>query len=78
LNLRRLDEFKASGCNDCGDGQIIGHIRFGRDALVFRQCLLGRDVVLESFTKFVRMLRGHLDGILSWTRQLVSTAPWRE
>src|SRR5258708_7392794 len=27
---------------------------------------------LEPFKKFVRMLRGHLDGILSWTRQRVS------
>jgi len=27
---------------------------------------------LEPFKKFVRMLRGHLDGILSWTRHRVS------
>jgi len=27
---------------------------------------------LEPFKKFVRMVRGHLDGILSWTRQRVS------
>ena len=27
---------------------------------------------LEPFKKFVRMLRGHLDGILSWTNHRVS------
>jgi transposase len=27
---------------------------------------------LEPFKKFVRMVRGHLDGILSWTRHRVS------
>jgi transposase len=27
---------------------------------------------LEPFKKFVRMLRTHLDGILSWTKQRVS------
>ena len=27
---------------------------------------------LEPFKKFVRMLRSHLDGILSWTKQRVS------
>ena len=27
---------------------------------------------LEPFKKFVRMLRGHLDGILSWTKSRVS------
>ena len=33
---------------------------------------LGMSSRLEPFKKFVRMLRSHLDGILSWTRHRVS------